>query len=298
MFLLSFTRQYNGFGATYLHILAHNWLGFIFLWFCFSMLYILLKICRLNLPVFLPLIIAVVLTLLATWTAFKEPLIKQIEIASPKIKRPLLLAQISDTHLGKNITPKRLEKALKEMSAYKPDLIVFTGDIFEEQENMQPYIDLIKNLKAPCGKYVISGNHEYYGGLAQNRELFKQAGLIDLDNKTTETCGLIINGVSDMPDMNFLNNLKPQKEFNILLQHQPNFFKELSPNIDLMLSGHTHAGQIWPFNYLVALRYKYLSGLYKHGESNLYVNPGTFYWGPSMRLFTHNEITLIKLNEK
>lgn len=298
MFLLAITRTYNGFGAVFLHTTAHNWLGFIFLWFCFSFLFILLKIFHINLPNFIPLIIAAVLTLIATWTAFKEPVINQIEIANSKIKNPLLIAQISDTHLGKNINPKRLEKALTDLSKHNPDIIVFTGDIFEETENMQPYIDLIKNLQAPCGKYVISGNHEYYGGLAQNRELFKQADLIDLDNKTTETCGLIINGVSDHPDQQFLNNLQPQEKFNILLQHQPRQFKELSPKIDLMLSGHTHAGQIWPFNYLVALRYKYLSGLYTYGESNLYVSPGTFYWGPAMRLFSHNEITLIKLNEK
>ena len=163
---------------------------------------------------------------------------------------------------------------------------------------MQPYIELIKNLKAPCGKYVISGNHEYYGGLAQNRELFKQAELTDLDNKTVQTCGIIINGVSDIPDKNFLENLKPQEQFSILLSHQPNDFEKLAPKIDLMLSGHTHAGQIFPFNYLVALRYKHTKGLYKYGESNLYVNSGTFYWGPSMRLLTDNEITLIKLNEK
>jgi len=298
MFLLALTRNYGGFGATFLHTFTHNWLGFIFLWFCFSFVFILLKLCHVNLPLYLPLIMATVLTLLATWTAFRTPIIKQIEIASPKIKKPLLIAQISDTHLGKNINPKRLEKALNNLSAHNPDIIVFTGDIFEETTNMQPYIDLIKNLNAPCGKFVVSGNHEYYGGLAQNRELFKQAGLIDLDNQTTETCGIIINGVSDHPDTQFLNNLKPQEKFNILLQHQPRQFKELAPKIDLMLSGHTHAGQIWPFNYLVALRYPYIKGLYKYGESNLYVSPGTFYWGPSMRLFTHNEIALIKLNEK
>ena len=298
MFMLTLTRKYDGFGTAFLHIFTHNWLGFIFLWFCFSFVFILLKICHINLPAFLPLVIASVLTLIATWTAFKTPIIKQVEISSAKIKQPILIAQISDTHLGKNINPKRLEKALKDMNAHNPDIIVFTGDVFEETNNMQTYIDLIKNLNASCGKYVISGNHEYYSGLTQNRELFKQAGLIDLDNKTAETCGIIINGVSDIPDQQFLNNLKTQEKFNILLSHQPNNFKELAPKIDLMLSGHTHAGQIWPFNYLVALRYKYVSGLYKYGESNLYVNPGTFYWGPSMRLFTRNEITLIKLNEK
>lgn len=298
VFLLFAVRNYNGFGAAFLHIFTHNWLGFIFLWFCLSMLFMFLKICHVNLPVYLPLIIAFVLTLFATWNAFRTPLIKQIEITNPKIKKPLLIAQISDTHLGKNINPKRLEKALTNLSAHNPDLIVFTGDIFEETENMQPYIDLIKNLKAPCGKYVVSGNHEYYGGLAKNKELFKQAGLTDLDNKTIKTCDLVINGVSDTPDKNFLNSLEKQENFSILLSHQPNNFKELSNKIDLMLSGHTHAGQIFPFNFLVALRYKYVSGLYKQGESNLYVNPGTFYWGPSMRLFTNNEITLFKLNEK
>ena len=298
VFLLFAVRNYNGFGAAFLHIFTHNWLGFIFLWFCLSMLFILLKICHVNLPVYLPLIIAFALTAFATWNAFRTPLIKQIEITNSKIKKPLLIAQISDTHLGKNINPKRLEKALTNLSAHNPDLIVFTGDIFEETKNMQPYIDLIKNLKAPCGKYVVSGNHEYYGGLAQAKELFKQAGLTDLDNKTIKTCDLVVNGVSDTPDKNFLNSLEKQENFSILLSHQPNNFKELSNKIDLMLSGHTHAGQIFPFNYLVALRYKYVSGLYKQGESNLYVNPGTFYWGPSMRLFTNNEITLFKLNEK
>ena len=298
MSLLAITRVYNGFGAVFLHTLAHNWLGFIFLWFCFSFVFIFLKICHVSLPLLLPLIIACVLTLWATAWSFKEPVIKQIKITNPKIKQPLLIAQISDTHLGKNINPKRLEKALRNLSTYNPDIIVLTGDIFEETKNMQPYTDLIKELQAPCGKYVISGNHEYYSGITANKELFKQAGLTDLDNKTIETCGIIINGVSDHPDMQFLNNLKPQEKFAILLQHQPRQFKELSPKIDLMLSGHTHAGQIWPFNYLVALRYGYIKGLYKYGESNLYVNPGTFYWGPAMRLFSTNEITLIKLNEK
>ena len=296
--LLFIVHKYNGLGAAFLHIFTYGWLGFIFLWFCLSMLFILLKICHLNLPQYLPLIIASVLTLIATFNAFRTPAIKQIELFSEKIKKPLLIAQISDTHLGKNISPKRLEKALKKISAHNPDIIIFTGDVFEETENMQPYIDLIKNLKAPCGKYVISGNHEYYGGLAQNKEIFRQAELADLDNTTVQTCGIIINGVSDIPDKNFLNNLKKQEQFSILLSHQPNDFEKLASKIDLMLSGHTHAGQIFPFNYLVALRYKYVSGLYKYGESNLYVNPGTFYWGPSMRLLTSNEITLIKLNEK
>ena len=297
-FLLYAVRHYEGFGAAFLHIFVYGWLGFILLWFCASLIFILLKLCHLTLPPYLSLIIALVFTLIATLTAFKTPLIKQIEITNAKVEKSLLIAQISDTHLGKNINPLRLEKAFKTLSSHKPDIIVFTGDIFEETKNMQAYIDLIKKLKAPCGKYVISGNHEYYGGLAKNRELFKQAALIDLDNKTAQTCGIIINGVSDIPDRNFLKNLKKQEKFSILLSHQPRNFEELSPKIDLMLSGHTHAGQIWPFNFLVALRYKYISGLYEYGGSNLYVNPGTFYWGPSMRLFTNNEITLIKLNAK
>ena len=298
MFLISFVRSYNGFGAGLLHIFAHGWLGFIFLWFCCSLFLAVLRLLHLNTPGYFACIAALILSLIATWTAFKAPVIKQIEIKNSKIKTPILIAQITDTHLGKNINPTRLKKALKELNTYKPDIIFFTGDIFEDTENMQPYINIIKDLKAPCGKYVISGNHEYYGGLAQNRALFKQAELTDLDNKTIESCGLIINGVSDMPDQNFLNNLKKEEKFSILLKHQPSDFESLAPKIDLMLSGHTHAGQIWPFNYLVALRFKHSKGLYNIGESNLYVSPGTFYWGPSMRLFTHNEIALIKLNEK
>ena len=297
MFLMSVIRNYYGFGASYINILIHSWLGFIFLWFCVSMLFLFLKLCRLNLPQYFSLITAAILSIFAFWTAFKTPHIKEIEIKNPKIKKALTIAQISDTHLGKDISPERFKKALQKLAVYKPDFIFFTGDIFEETQNMQPYINLIKDLKAPCGKYVVSGNHEYYGGLAENKKLFNQAGLIDLDNKTTESCNLIINGVSDIPDKNFLDKLEKQERFSLLLSHQPKYFDEVSPKIDLMLSGHTHAGQIWPFNYFVALRYKYINGLYRKGGSNLYVNPGTFYWGPPMRLFTNNEITVFKLNE-
>ena len=172
IFLLFVVHKYNGFGAAFLHIFVYGWLGFIFLWFCLSMLFMFLKICHLDLPIYLPFVIALLLTFISTWTAFKTPLIKQMEISSEKIKQPVLIAQISDTHLGKNIFPKRFEKALKKMEEYNPDIIVFTGDVFEETQNMQPYIELIKNLNAPCGKYVISGNHEYYGGLAQNKKIF------------------------------------------------------------------------------------------------------------------------------
>lgn len=298
VFLLSIVRNYNGPGATFIFFLTYIWLGGIFFWFCTALIFTLLKICHLNIPAYFSLIITAVLTILSVWNAAKEPVITHLEIKNSKITKPVLIAQVSDTHLGKNIKPSRVKKLFNTINANKPDIIVFTGDIFEEQKNMQPYIDLFKELNAPCGKYVVSGNHEYYGGLAQNKQLFKQAGLTDLDNKTTETCGLILNGVSDIPDNNFLDSLKKQEKFNILLMHQPNDFEKLAPKIDLILSGHAHAGQIWPFSYLVALRYKHYKGLYTIGESNLYVNQGTFYWGPPMRLFTNNEITLIKLNEK
>lgn len=298
MFLLGIVRSYQGFGAVFLFFLTYIWLGGIFFWFCTSLVFLLLKICHINLPSYFACLIALVLTAVSVWNAAKDPIVTHIKIDNNKITKPLLIAQISDIHLGKNIKPERLKKVVEAVNSNKPDLIVLTGDIFEEQKKVQPFVDILKTLNAPCGKYVISGNHEYYGGLAQNKNLFRQSDLVDLDNKTTETCGIILSGVSDKPDKQFLDNLKKEEKFSILLQHQPNNFEELSPKIDLMLSGHAHAGQIWPFTYLVALRYKHFRGFYTYGESSLYVNQGTFYWGPPMRLFTNNEITLIELNEK
>jgi predicted MPP superfamily phosphohydrolase len=96
---------------------------------------------------------------------------------------------------------------------------------------------------------------------------------------------------------NLINNtIIDPKKFNILLNHEPSALKLFSEkNIDLMLAGHTHNGQMFPFNYLVKLRYEKIYGLYKIDNMDLYVTSGTGTWGPKIRFGTQNEIVQIVL---
>ena len=89
------------------------------------------------------------------------------------------------------------------------------------------------------------------------------------------------------------NKLINDKYFNVLLVHKPSVWEHVNTKIDLMLSGHTHCGQIFPFNIFVKIKFKYIYGLYKNIYSKLYVSSGSGCWGPSMRLGTKNEIVEI-----
>ena len=86
--------------------------------------------------------------------------------------------------------------------------------------------------------------------------------------------------------------------FNITLVHKPNIWDDVKSYSDLMLSGHTHNGQIFPFNLLVKLQFKYIYGLYKEETSKLYVSCGIGCWGPKMRIGSNNEIVKILIHPK
>ena len=97
---------------------------------------------------------------------------------------------------------------------------------------------------------------------------------------------------------NLTTKLLKRNFFNLVLVHKPCLWDFLPSSIDLMLSGHTHNGQIFPFNFIVKLKYKYVFGLYKKSNSKLYVSSGSGCWGPTMRLGSRNEIVYIKLKNK
>ena len=94
----------------------------------------------------------------------------------------------------------------------------------------------------------------------------------------------------------FINNLIKNEKFNICMVHQPSIWDDVSENIDVMLSGHTHKGQIFPFNFLVKLKFKYIYGEYQLNNGTLFVSSGAGTWGPRMRLGSFNEILKINLS--
>lgn len=294
---------------------GHLWLGILFI--CFTLILFVLAIQLLfkliKHPITLRLGFVVIVTTIVISTAsiieaFQTPELVGITLES-KIEGTdgIKIVQISDTHFGGTITPARAKKLTEQVNALEPDFIFFTGDIFEDLgEYSQLYMQALKDMHAKIGKFGVPGNHEYYRGVNISMDLFRQANITPLQNQF-DTEGMInIIGINDIT----ASNLEEQSlikildidtkvhKFNILLSHTPLYFETaVDHGVNLMLSGHTHNGQIWPFNYLVRLRFKHINGLHRYKDGTLYISSGTFYWGPAFRFKTSNELTLITLKE-
>ncbi|MBL7024224.1 MAG: metallophosphoesterase [Candidatus Marinimicrobia bacterium] len=223
----------------------------------------------------------------------------------------LKIAQISDLHIGPTIKADYARTVVNQVNALKPDLIFFTGDMVDGSvDRLSKDVEPLRNLKSKYGTYFVTGNHEYYSGALQWVDKVHELGMIHLENEhrilRIGEASLAIAGVTDLMAHHTIKSHKtnPQKAMRgipvdmptIMLAHQPGT-AELTQDlaIDLMLCGHTHGGQFMPFNLAVARAHKYYAGLYVHDKMQVYVNRGTGYWGPPLRLGIPSEITLINL---
>ena len=180
--------------------------------------------------------------------------------------------------------------------ASKPNLY---KDYPDSQRTQLPDIALLKNLKAPV--LFVTGNHEGYVGSAKVTESLTASNVKVLHNQQIDCNGIQIIGIDNnvrKMDLEWVlqqMNINETK-FSILMYHRPLELKTLSQTgLDLVLSGHTHSGQIFPFNYIVRLHYKPLSGLHKYNNIYQYITSGTGTWGPRMRLGSRSEIVLVEI---
>ena len=223
----------------------------------------------------------------------------------------LTIAQISDLHVGPTIKKGYVEEVVEKTNNLKPDIIAITGDMVDGSvDYLAKHVEPIKDLHANIGKYFVTGNHEYYSGVDRWLEKTDQFGLtnlIDSHEVITKGIGKIsLGGVTDYRSRTIKPEHKsdaekafkgcPQDSPKILLAHQPwSIYGAHDAGTDLQLSGHTHGGQFWPFVYAVRMANPYTAGLHDHNGTWIYVNRGTGYWGPPMRLGVESEITLVKL---
>lgn len=238
-----------------------------------------------------------------------KPRIEKISLPLKGLAQNFSAIQISDLHIGGLIDAQRVSSIIDQVLAFKADVVFLTGDIIDTKiGEIQDALLELKRLKAPLGVYYVLGNHEYFHGVYEIIESMRALGFKVLENqsmvlKKGEVSLLNIVGVNDLfgrklgilePDLQKALNQREEDLPSILLAHQPKFISEVLPNskIDLMLSGHTHGGQIFPFGLFVRLDQPYLAGLYEHDEQmKIYVNRGTGFWGPPMRVLSHAEIT-------
>jgi predicted MPP superfamily phosphohydrolase len=236
--------------------------------------------------------------------------VEDVDITLNKLQRPYKIVQLSDIHIGGLIDTQFIADLVKKVNTLEPDIVVITGDLIDIpiHSAIEPLLEL-KNLQTKYGSYFVIGNHEYFHGVEEIIYTINKLGIKVLENESVyigeKNKGINIAGVYDhfgyrvdklKPDiLKALRNTDPDSP-TILLAHQPRFIYEVNKGVDLMLSGHTHGGQLYPFRALVKIVQPYLSGLYQHNETTqVYVNRGTGFWGPPMRLGSPSEITNITL---
>jgi len=250
------------------------------------------------------------LSIIAVIQAARGPVVNSREIELhdlPARYDGLVAVQISDLHVGDMLGKHWLEGVVRQVEALHPDIIFMTGDLVDGDAGpVEPLVPVLKKLKAPLGVWAVTGNHEFYAGLKRSVALFERAGFHVLaDRWEAAAPGLVIAGVDDLTARRqFGLNHDPvekalgghPKTATIYLCHSPlQAGRAADLGADLMLSGHTHDGQIWPFQYVVRLFYPYVAGFYRIGGMTLVVSRGTGTWGPPMRLFKRSEIVRLIL---
>lgn len=213
------------------------------------------------------------------------------------------IVQISDVHLGIINRDRELKRIMDAVEGLNPDMLVATGDLVDgSMHNLMHLSEYLKEVEPPFGKFAVTGNHEYYAGLDHAIAFMEKAGFEVLRHEVHSVAGIInVGGIDDggrarkVDDGDMLSKIN-NSLFTVYLKHRPQISGETIGHFDLQLSGHTHNGQIWPFNYLVKLEFDMIKGLHElEKESKLYISRGTGTWGPPIRVFSPPEITLIEL---
>jgi len=239
----------------------------------------------------------------AVYEGMKEPV---INVVKPNLF-DFSIVQISDLHIGGLIDREFVRHSVEKINSLKADVVVITGDLIDTKiEAVKEAVLELTHIRSKYGIYYILGNHEYFHDPLEIIDFMKETNIKPLLNEsvTIDELKLNIVGVTDLFGYR-VNQLEPNidKAFQecttnyqtILLAHQPKFIEELKGyKPDLILSGHTHGGQIWPFNHLVKLQQPYVKGLHQLSNgSTIYVNSGIGFWGPPMRLNSQAEIAYI-----
>lgn len=224
----------------------------------------------------------------------------------PASMEGLTIAQLTDVHVGPTIGREFIEDIVARTNALNPDVIVITGDLVDgDVEVLREHTAPLAKLRASHGVYFVTGNHEYYSGADAWIAELTRLGIRVLRNERVELRkgddAIDLAGVDDWTSRQFgrghghdlvraLEGRDPNREC-VLLAHQPKSIVEAAKlGVGLQLSGHTHGGQIFPWNFLVRLQQPYVAGLHRHDDAYIYVSRGTGYWGPPMRVGIPAEI--------
>jgi uncharacterized protein len=244
-----------------------------------------------------------------------SPVVRRVPIALAGLDPALdglRIVTFSDGHLSATYGGRRFERLVELVNAQRPDVVAIVGDLVdagveELREEVAPLADLVSEQ----GVFFVTGNHEYFSDarawvrhlptlgvdvLRNERVAIRRGGasfdLAGIDDRTAAVSGVPGHGADLDAALDGRDDATPV----VLLAHQPVMVEQArAAGVDLQLSGHTHGGQLWPFDYLIRLDQPSVEGLSRHGDTQLYVTSGAGYWGPPMRVGARPEITVVEL---
>jgi len=304
------------------YIVLTSALGVMFMLFAVALVYDLGHISFKNVPFqqsrrqFIKIAYDVTFLILAISYLFKgfvnglkAPVLTKVSIMIEGWKKKgYKIIQLSDVHVGNTIKKEFVKELVKRINAQNPDMVVITGDLVDlTVEEIKEDLAPLKNLISTHGTFFVLGNHEYFHGAYAWIEHLETLGIKVLLNESIMIDGKFnLVGVNDYfgyragylePDVKKAFENVDERYPAIVLAHQPKMIKELRAyKPDLMLSGHTHGGQIFPFGLLVLLDQPYLAGLYHDSGTQVFVSKGTGFWGPAIRVLAESEIVEITIN--
>ena len=241
-----------------------------------------------------------IITALVGVLAAMIPRVRRVQLIANQLSMPVRFVQISDVHIGSR-SSSFLESIVYRIIQHQPDFVCITGALVDARALSESQLRSLRALPMPV--YYTTGNHERYEDLESILERLDRLGVNVMRNAAIDFSDEIqILGIddADRPTQvrEQLNGLEVDpNRYSILLYHRPVGLEDAAAaGVDLMVSGHTHNGQIFPFRILVQWMFKYMKGLYQHRRTHLYVSQGTGTWGPVMRIGTRSEITLFELS--
>lgn len=242
--------------------------------------------------------------------AKRPPRVKTIDIPLENLSGSLdgfSIVQLSDLHIDNLKSVEWLKSIVETTNSLKPDLIVITGDILDMNfDDFEAFGKTLNEFQSVHGVFAVTGNHDFYMGIDNFTRLMEKARIRVLRNSSVVIAEEIqLAGIDDNTGIRFESSggdiVKATKGCDrgkplVLLSHKPMYYETAEASaVDLMLCGHTHAGQFLPYNLFVDLMFRFPHGFGKFKSMYLYSSSGTGTWGPAVRLFSKSEIVCFKL---
>ncbi|SNS78016.1 hypothetical protein SAMN04488107_3758 [Geodermatophilus saharensis] len=249
------------------------------------------------------------------YLANSAPVVRRVPVTLPRLDPALdglRIVTFSDGHLSATYGGRRFERVVETVNAQRPDVVAIVGDLVDgEVDELRGEAAPLADLVSAQGVFFVTGNHEYFVDteawlrhlptlgidvLRNERVAIRRGGasldLAGIDDRTAASSGLPGHGADVEAALDGRDDATPV----VLLAHQPVQVEQArAAGVDLQLSGHTHGGQLWPFDYAIRLDQPAVEGLSRHGDTQLYVTAGAGNWGPQMRVGARPEVTVIEL---